>query len=121
MSRLTGPEFFQLKGLRQVRRGGLVHGDGHYYDQGAPVSGRLIPIIVEGLLEAGLAELGDPDEYGLRQVALTEAGQACYRVLCQRQRRKDLVVSLPEHGCTTETSVCLQASTVDRGTVDPVE
>lgn len=46
MSRLTGPEFFQLKGLRRVRRGGLECCDGHYYDQGVPVSGCLIPDIV---------------------------------------------------------------------------
>lgn len=93
MSRLTGPEFFQLKGLRRVRQGGLECCDGHYYDQGAPVSGCLIPNIVEGLLGAGLSELGDPDESGMRQVALTEAGQARYRVLYQRQRRKDPVVA----------------------------
>lgn len=81
--KLIGPEFFQWKGLRQVRRGGLTRVKDRYYDHGLPVPGCLIPDIVEGLLEAGFVELADPDESGTRRVALTDPGQARYRALCQ--------------------------------------
>jgi len=86
--KLIGPEFFQWKGLRRVLSGGLACFEGRYYDQGAPVPGCFIPLVVEGLLEAELVELGDPDESGMRPVALTDAWQARYRELCQLQRRK---------------------------------
>jgi hypothetical protein len=89
--KLSGPDFFEWLGLRRVRRGGLARGAGHYYDHGTPLSGWLIPDILDGLLQDGLLELGDPDQSGIRPVALTETGQAHYRVLCQRQRRKDPV------------------------------
>jgi hypothetical protein len=98
--KLDGPDFFTWKGLRRVRQDGLVRRAGHYYDQGAPVLGCLIPHLVDRLLEDGLCELGDPDESGMRPVALTEAGWAHYRMLCRRQRREDLVVPPPEHGRT---------------------
>lgn len=87
--RLKGPDFFAWMGLRRVRRGGLAHLDGHYYDQGAPVPGWLVPELVEALLHDGLLALGDPDECGMRRVALTEAGLEQYRVLGKRQRRRD--------------------------------
>jgi hypothetical protein len=93
--KLSGPDFFEWMELRRVRRGGLARGESHYYDHGNPVPGWLIPDIVDGLLKDGLLELGDPDESGMRQVALTEAGLAHYRVLCKRQRRKDLVAPPP--------------------------
>jgi hypothetical protein len=86
--KLTGPDFFEWMG---VRRGGLARRESHYYDHGNPVSGWLIPDIINGLLQDGLLELGDPDESGMRRVALTEAGLTHYRVLCKRQRHKDLV------------------------------
>lgn len=87
--KLNGPDHFEWMGLRRVHRGGLARRDGHYYDQGTPVPGWLIPHLVEGLLEDGLLELGDPDESGMQRVALTEAGLEQYRVLCKRQRHKD--------------------------------
>ncbi|MGH3814531.1 MAG: hypothetical protein ACRDUV_19110 [Pseudonocardiaceae bacterium] len=102
--KLSGPDFFEWMGLRRVRRGGLARWEGHYYDHGNPVPGWLIPDIVDGLLKDGLLELGDPDESGMRRVTLTEAGLTHYRVLCKRQRRKDLVAPPPEHGRTTETT-----------------
>jgi hypothetical protein len=89
--KLSGPDFFEWMGLRRVRRGGLTSREGHYYDHGNPVSGWLIPDIIDGLLKDGLLELGDPDESGMRRVALTEIGLTHYQVLCKRQRRKDLV------------------------------
>lgn len=49
-------------------------------------------------------KLSDPDKSGIPRMALTEAGLAHYRVLCKRQRRKDLVVPPPERGRTTETT-----------------
>jgi hypothetical protein len=82
--KLTGPDFFEWMGLRRARRGGLARGAGHYYDHGNPVPGWLIPDIIDGLLKDGLLELGDPDESGMRRVALTEAGLTHYRVLCGR-------------------------------------
>ncbi|MGQ0774248.1 MAG: hypothetical protein ACT4NY_07515 [Pseudonocardiales bacterium] len=85
--KLNGPDFFAWKGYRKVRQGGLAYREGHYYDQGTPVPGCLIPIIVDGLLKNGLCELGDPDESGMWPVALTDAGLADYRMLCRRQRR----------------------------------
>lgn len=102
--KLTGPEFFQLKGLRVVRRGRLAISDGRYYEQGVPVLGCLVPTIAEGLLEAGLLELGDPDKSGMRPVALTDAGQARYRELSQLQRRKAPETPPPERDRTTETT-----------------
>ncbi|MGH3698214.1 MAG: hypothetical protein ACRDRU_26535 [Pseudonocardiaceae bacterium] len=83
---LSGPDFFEWMGLRRVRQGGLARGAGHHYDHGNPLPGWLIP---DGLLQDGLLELGDPDQSSIRPVALTETGQAHYRVLYQRQRRKD--------------------------------
>ncbi len=97
--KLSGPDFFEWMG---VRRGGLAHGEGRYYDHGNPVSGWLIPDIVDGLLKDGLLELGDPDKSGMRPVALTEAGLTHYRALGKRQRRKDQAAP-PEHDRTTET------------------
>ena len=90
--KLNGPDFFEWMGLR---RGGLARWEGHYYDHGNPVPGWLIPDILDGLLKDGLLELGDPNESGMRRVALTEAGQTHYRVLCKRQRRKDPVAPPP--------------------------
>lgn len=90
--KLIGPDFFQWKGLRRVRSGGLACVEGRYYDQGTPVPGCFISLVVEGLLAAELVALGDPDESGMRPVALTDAGQARYRALCQLQRRKAPVV-----------------------------
>lgn len=89
--RLTGPDLFEWRGLRRVRRGGLARWEGHYYDHSNLVPGWLIPDIINGLLEDGLLELGDPDKSGMRPVAFTEAGLTHYRTLCKRQRRKDLV------------------------------
>ncbi|MGH3998944.1 MAG: hypothetical protein ACRDTJ_15990 [Pseudonocardiaceae bacterium] len=43
-----------------------------------------------------MLELGDPDEAGMRRVALTEAGLTHYRVLYKRQRCKDLVTPSPD-------------------------
>ena len=60
-------------------------------------AGWLIPDIVDGLLKDGLLELGDPDESGMRRVALTESGLSHYRVLCKRQHCKDQAAPL-EHG-----------------------
>ncbi len=93
--KLSGPDFFEWMGLRRVRRGGLTRGEDHYYDHGNPVPGWLIPDILDGLLKDGLLELGDPDESGMRRVALTEAGLIHYRALCKRQRRKNLVALPP--------------------------
>ncbi|MGH3939544.1 MAG: hypothetical protein ACRDTG_13120 [Pseudonocardiaceae bacterium] len=87
--KLTGPDHFAWMALRRVRHGGLARRDGHYYNQGIPVGGWLIPHLVDGLVEDGLLELGDPDEFGMRRVALTEAGLEQYRVLCKRQRHKN--------------------------------
>jgi hypothetical protein len=88
--KLSGPDFFEWMGLRRVRRGGLAHRDGTYYDHGDPVPGWLIPDILNGLLKNGLLELGDR-ESGTQQVTLTESGLAHYRALCKHQHRKDLV------------------------------
>jgi hypothetical protein len=89
--KLSGPDFFEWMGLRRVRRSGLTSWEGHYYDHGNPVPGWLIPDIIDGLLKDGLLELGDPDESGMRRVALTETGLTHYQVLCKRQRRTDQV------------------------------
>ncbi len=89
--KLSGPDFFEWMGLRRVRRGDLAHREGTYYDHGNPIPGWLVPDILDGLLPDGLVELSDPDESGMRQVALTEAGLIHYRVLCKRQRRQDVV------------------------------
>lgn len=87
--KLSGPDFFELMGLRRVHRGGLARREGTYYDHGTPIPGWLIPEILNELLQDGLLELGDP-ESGMQQVALTEAGLAHYRALCKLQRRKNL-------------------------------
>ena len=88
--KLSGPEFFELMGLRRVRRGGLARREGTYYDRGTPVPGWLIPEILNELLQYGLLELGNP-ESGIQQVALTEAGLNHYQALCKLQRRKNSV------------------------------
>jgi hypothetical protein len=44
--KLIGPDFFEWKGLRRMRLGGLAHWEGHYYDHGNPVPGWLIPDIL---------------------------------------------------------------------------
>jgi len=63
--KLTGPDFFEWKGLRRAHR------------------------------DHGLLKLGDPNKSGMRPVTLTDAGLAHYRVLCKHQRRKDPVVPPP--------------------------
>jgi hypothetical protein len=88
--KLSAPDFFELMGLRRVRRGGLAHREGTYYDHGIQIPGWLIPDILNELLKDGLLELIDP-ESGMQQVALTQTGLAHYRALCKRQRRRDLV------------------------------
>ena len=90
--KLNGPDFFEWLGLRRVRRGGLARREDTYYDHGNPVCGWLIPDILDGLLEDGFLELGDP-ESGMQHVALTDVGLAHYRALCKRQRRKDLMAT----------------------------
>ncbi len=89
VSRLDGPEFFRWMALRRVRRGGLTRFQDHYYDQGRPVPGFLIPDLVDALIEQELLQLADSNEAGMRRVWLTDAGQAEYRVLVRRQRGKD--------------------------------
>lgn len=89
--KLNGPDFFELMGLRRVHRGSLARGADHYYDHGNPVPGWLIPDIIDGLLQDGLLELGDPDKSGIQPVAFTETGLTRYRALCKRQRHQDPV------------------------------
>ncbi len=99
--KLSGPDYFEWMGLRRVRRGGLARRAGTYYDHGDSVPGWLIPDILDGLLQDGLLELGEPTS-GMQQVTLTEAGLAHYRALCKRQRRKDRA---PPPPCTTAPAI----------------
>lgn len=107
--KLSGPDFFEWLGLRRVRRGGLARREGTYYDHGNPVPGWLIPDILDGLLQDGLLELGNP-ESGMQQVVLTEAGLAHYRALCQRQRRKNLVVAPRSRRSCSQTVTDMHSS-----------
>jgi hypothetical protein len=102
--KLTGPDFFEWMGLRRVRRGGLARYEDHYYDQGIPVPGCLIPLLVERLLKDRLCELADPDEYGMRRVSLTDTGQAQYRLLCKLQRRRNPASPPADQDRTTRTT-----------------
>jgi hypothetical protein len=48
----------------------------------------LVAVTLQGLQQAGLVTLAEPDEPELTTVALTEAGLARYKALIERQRAR---------------------------------
>jgi hypothetical protein len=95
--KLSFPDHLSWLALRRVRRGGVAKLGECYLDGGQPL-GILLAELLALLLEEGLLDVAEPGPAdGLARVSLTEAGQAHYRSLCQRQRAP-LPVPSPEFG-----------------------
>lgn len=83
-------EHLEWIALRRVRGGGVAKHGGGYFDGGRPLLATyLVTIALDRLAAAGMLEVGEPDDYLMGRVSLTETGMARYGELCKRQRQRD--------------------------------
>lgn len=99
---MSGPELSEWMALCRVADGGMAKAAGMYFDQGRPVPGHLIEVF-DRLMWDGLLSVADGDPiWGVRQISLSEAGQARYLALCHQQpqptKHRELEVPPPEFG-----------------------
>lgn len=99
---MNNPGLYEWLALCRVAGGGMAKSAGVYFDHGRPVPGHLIEVF-DRLVWSGLLSVADGDPiWELRRINFTEAGQARYEVLSQREREQrhhtELEVPPPEFG-----------------------
>lgn len=62
--KLRGADFWTWTGLRRVNCATVARFEGGYYDGGCPITGCLVPELIEMLLERKLLVVAEPDEHG---------------------------------------------------------
>jgi hypothetical protein len=80
------PELLAALALRRALGSGVAKAGGIYVDGGHPMGRYLIGTFTE-LIDCGLLVLADEDEWGLRRVTVTDAGQARYAQIRGFMRR----------------------------------
>ncbi len=80
------PELLTALALRRALGRGVAKAGESYLDYGHPM-GRYLTSTFTELIDCGLLALADDDEWGLRRVTVTDAGQARYAQTCGILRR----------------------------------
>jgi hypothetical protein len=75
------PELLAALALRRALGGGVARAGDVYVDGGHPMGSYLTGTFTE-LIDRGLLALADKDEWGLRRVTVTDAGQTRYAQIC---------------------------------------
>jgi hypothetical protein len=91
---LTGTDLYDWMALRRVNAGGIARMGDHWFDHGRQIPDYVADSLA-ALCDSSAVTLAEPDGWGMRRAALTNAGRGRFQQLC---RQRQTVQPLPALG-----------------------